>query len=155
MTTVVVNQDDRIGGFVAKGLNGVESIEDFGKFVTIGIERDGDLIAGCVYNNMRTHENVPFDMNIAFYAKNAKWASRANMEAILGYPFDYLKLKRITAVVRKSNKKVKKLISSLGFQYEGKARLAWDGVHDAYIYGMTKEDAKMCMTNLKENHNGR
>ena len=155
MTSLVYGQDDRVGKFVAQGLHDVSGLEDFGKFVTIGIEKDGEIVAGAVYNNMRSNGDIPFDMNIAFYASSPAWATRSNMEAILGYPFQYLKLKRITALVKKSNKKVKKLISSLGFQYEGKARNAWDGENDAYIYGMLKEEAEMCLDNLKENSHGR
>lgn len=153
MSVVIVDQNERVGDFVAKGLRDVESVEDFGEFASIGIEKDGALIAGCVYNNMRTNGTVPFDMNIAFFAKNASWATRDNMETILDYPFEYLKLARITALVKKSNKKVKKLISGLGFQYEGKARLAWDGVSDAYIYGMTRADANNCLKTLKDKRN--
>ena len=154
MTQIVFGQDQRVGKFVAEGLYGIDGVEDFGKFVTIGIARDNKLLAGAVFNNTRVHNGIPFDMNISFYAKNPAWATRSNMVAILTYPFDQMKLKRITAVVRKSNTKVKKLISTLGFQYEGKARLAWDGANDAYIYGMIKEDADMCLTSLKENHDG-
>jgi RimJ/RimL family protein N-acetyltransferase len=155
MTEVVIGQDDRVGRYVSEGLNDVESLSDFGNFVTIGIEKDGKIIAGAVYNNMRSNGGVPFDMHIAFYASNPAWATRSNMEAVLGYPFEHLKLKRITAIVRKSNKKVKKLISSLGFQYEGKARIAWDGKNDAFIYGMLKEESEMCLENLKDNSHGR
>jgi len=155
MTKVVYGQDQRVGQFVAKGLHDVDGLEDFGKFVTIGIEKNGDIVAGAVYNNMRSNGAIPFDMNLAFYASSPAWATRSNMEAILGYPFHSLKLKRITAIVMKSNKKVKKLISSLGFKYEGKARQAWDGESDAFIYGMLKEEAEMCLNKLQENRHGR
>lgn len=154
MTNVIYKQDERVGKFVADGLHGIDSVESFGEFVTIGVEKNGKLLAGAVYNNMRSEGSIPFDMQIAFYASSPKWATRSNMEAILGYPFDHLKLKRITAIVKKSNKKAKKLITSLGFQYEGKARLAWDGVNDAFIYGMLREEAKMCIAKLKEQVHG-
>ena len=155
MSCPVYGQDERVGKFVAKGLHDVDGLEDFGKFVSIGIEKDGDIVAGAVYNNVRSNGDVPFDMSLAFYASSPAWATRTNMEAILGYPFDHLKLKRITAIVKKSNKKVRKLISRLGFQYEGKARMAWNGESDAFIYGMLKEEADMCISRLKENHSGR
>jgi len=48
MTKVVYGQDHRVGQFVAKGLYDVDELEDFGKFVTIGIEKNGDIIAGAV-----------------------------------------------------------------------------------------------------------
>jgi len=35
---LVYGQDHRVGQFVAKGLYDVDELEDFGKFVTIGIE---------------------------------------------------------------------------------------------------------------------
>lgn len=152
MGELVYGEDDLIGQFVAEGLYDVDCVEDFGEFVTIGVADKGKIIAGAVFNNMRVNSGVPFDINIAFYAVNATWATRRNMEAILAYPFDYLKLKRITAVVRKSNKRVKKLISGLGFQYEGKGRRAWDGENDAYIYGLLREEALNCLAKLKENY---
>ena len=52
MSGPVYGQDERVGKFVAKGLHDVDGLEDFGKFVSIGIEKDGDIVAGAVYNNV-------------------------------------------------------------------------------------------------------
>tara|TARA_R110002167_G_scaffold103493_1_gene267734 strand:+ start:6099 stop:6563 length:465 start_codon:yes stop_codon:yes gene_type:complete len=154
MSELVFEEDALIGGFVAQGLYDIDCVKDFGKFVTIGVRSKGKIVAGAVFNNYRVHDGIPFDIQIAFYTASPVWATRSNMEAILRYPFDTLKLKRITAVIKKSNKKVKKLISSLGFQYEGKVRLGWDGKADAYVYGLLQEEAEMCIQNLKENQHG-
>ncbi len=155
MSKVIYFEDDRVAGFVASGLDGMQAVEDFGKFVTIGVEVDGEVAAGAVFNNMRSSRGVPYDVSISFYASDPSWATKEHMQVILDYPFKQLGVKRITALCRKANKKVRKLLEALGFQYEGKARLGWDGIYDAFIYGMTARDAENTITSLKESRNGK
>jgi len=60
--------------------------------------------------------------------------------AIADYVFGQLGCVRATAVVRKNNRTVRKVLEHLGFVQEGRLRRGYDGVKDALIYGILAGD---------------
>lgn len=109
MTAFVVN-DERVNRFVTEsnGLSG-HSIHS-----SIGVERDGEIVAGVVFCDV-TKTNC--FMHVAS-RPGVNWVTRAFLRYVFGFPFDGLKVKRITALVPESNTKALRFDRHLGFKDE-------------------------------------
>lgn len=96
---------------------------------------DGTILAAAWYYN---HRPMMYggDIEVAFAAGDARWATRKHIRAILSYPFVQLGCVRQTAVVFKRNRRVRKFLQGIGFRQEGVHRLAADGQEDAITYGL-------------------
>lgn len=79
------------------------------------------------------------DMEVVFAADNRRWVRRDLITAVLNYPFS-VGCHRLTAIIRKDNKKARKLVQQLGFKQEGKVRRADIDKHDMFIYGLLPEE---------------
>ena len=134
MYNFIYGDDDRIISWVTSKLRG--TIE-FKTGVAIGLEKDDELIAGCVYDNYRKH-----DIEMTFAASTPKWATPKTIGVFFSYPFVQLKVARVTAIAAKANKRARKMLERLGFQLEGVARRGMDGKKDACIYGMLASECK-------------
>jgi len=110
----------------------------FEKYQTLGVVRGGQLVAVAVYHDYREG-----GIHISFVSTTPRWASRRVLYGILvAYPFGQLKVNRITAVCRKKNKRVRRLLEGVGFKLEGLHRRGFpDG--DACSYGLLKEDYRL------------
>lgn len=110
---------------------------DFGVAVGMGVESEGRLIGGVVFNEWN---GVNVNMHTACEAKS-RWLTRSALWYFFDYPFNQLKAKRITALVGEGNVKSQKLIEGVGFRYE--AELV--GAHptgNLLIYVMRKQDCR-------------
>lgn len=104
----------------------------------IGILKDGVLIAGVAYN-LYNGKNV--FMTIATDS-GKNWATRKTLNAIFAYPFFQLGCSRVSALVRKSNKKSKRLCSRLGYVNEGCLRSFSDDEENMLVFGMLKKECR-------------
>ncbi len=118
----------------------------FDPCVAIGVVRNGELVAGVVYSNYR-HGNI----EITMASKSPRWASRENMAALLGYPFNQLKCRRVTCIVKATNHPVREFLCRLGFKEEGICRQAYDDGTDAVLLGMLRSECRW----LAEEVNGK
>ena len=114
----------------AEGLLGIK----FERYQTVGVLVDGKLAAVAVYHNYRQP-----DIQISFVSTTPRWAMPAAVRYITrGYPFDELGAKRLTAIVRKKNRRVRRFLEGVGFKLEGVHPRAFpDG--DAMTYGLLKD----------------
>lgn len=92
---------ERIGTFWVKGRGNA-----------IGKLKDGELIAGVVYEDWNG-PNV-----VCHIAGEGNWATPKFLATIFDYPFNQLKVRRITVPVCASNVKSIKLVEKLGFRKE-------------------------------------
>ena len=124
-----------IAAWVAKRIPNFKPV----KYVTMAFFKPGyGVVGGVVYHNYRGT-----DIEIAFAAeKGQQWASRDIIAMALRYPFD-IGCNRITALARKDNKRVRKLLAKIGFKQEGKLRKADDDGHDLFIYGLLENESRM------------
>lgn len=109
---------------------------DFLPCAAIGVRRGDKLIAGFVYNHYLGHQ-----IEVTVASVDPRWSLRRDIvRALFIYPFVQLGVTRLTCTVSVFNKKAIKLAEGLGFRREGLLRRGYDGVNDAYLYAMLREE---------------
>lgn len=110
--------------------------EDFGSCSTIGMnDKNGKLVAGCVYHRWR-----PFDCEVTFASITPRWVLPMNLAPLFHYPFVQHKLTRLTLIIGANNTNALRTNLRIGFKWEGRARKAYDGVNDAIVLGMLRDE---------------
>ena len=132
MIGIVTNIDDYVRAWVAKriGING------FGPSTAIGVQRDGQLIAGAVYHDYRDGQ---IEASIA--SDSPRWATRSVLYSLFAYPFIQCDANRLLVTCDESNDKAMKMNKQLGFTPEGILRQMYYP-NDAIIWGMLKDECK-------------
>lgn len=102
----------------------------------IGEVKNGELVAGVVYDGF-THSSISMHSRI----DNPKLVSREFYWAIFDYPFNQLKVNRITGIVKTSNKKAIQLNEKLNFKREALLRNYFPN-DDAIIYVLWPQDCR-------------
>lgn len=133
MKKIVLGQDDRVGDFVGKGI-GIEG--QFHSFSSIGLEENGELVAGIVYSDFNGN-----NLSASIHGLNRTWMNREFLWVIFHYPFEQAKVKRITAVVEESNSLSHNLVKRLGFTHEATLQQAGRS-GDLHIYRMFRDECK-------------
>lgn len=132
MSKFVVN-DLRTAKFVCEK-NGLR--ED-GINHSIGVERDGEIIAGIVYCEFN-------GTNVCLHVaskKNVVWVSRALLKMVFGFAFDGLKVKRITGFVPETNERARNFDERCGFKLDARLEHIFpDGA--LCVYRMFREDCR-------------
>lgn len=114
--------DDRVARFVSDRLG-------FGlcaPFTAMGIERDGQIVAGVIYNHFEGA-----DVHITAAGKG--WTP-AFMQAVGAYVFGTLECQRFTVITE--NEKVAKLACRLGGEVEGRMRNHFGYDRDGILIGV-------------------
>lgn len=106
----------------------------------IGVALNGKMVCGVVYAD---HQEMPFgnDIRLNIAATDPRWATKKNIGFLLGFPFNQLGCRRVTAIVARSNKRCRRFIEGIGFVPEGRIRHGFDGRQHALVYGLLKEEA--------------
>lgn len=94
-----------------------------------------DMVAVVGYFNY-----TPRNVEMAIAAEGP-WATRHRMREIFRYPFEFLKVERVTACTGDDNAKAIRLLEKSGFVLEGKLR-GWLPSGDCRIYGMLQRECK-------------
>lgn len=131
---LVYGQDAEVARWVAARAPHAEN--GFEKYVAIGIEEGGELIAGCVYNDYRGHA-----MHVSIASSTPRWANKKTLRAFFGYPFEQLQVGRLTAYTGKSMTGVRGFLERLGFVQEGELRKGFAD-DDCVIYGMLRDECR-------------
>ena len=126
---LIVTGKDRVAPWVAKKL-----FARFNADEAIGLERDGEMIAGVVYEDWN---GASFVVHIVVQGL----MTPAYLGAIFHYPFVYCGASKLIAPVAESNEESVRFVRKLGFREE--ARL-----HDAHpdgsvlLYTMSKDQCR-------------
>jgi RimJ/RimL family protein N-acetyltransferase len=107
---------------------------NFGAAVGIGVQKDGKLIGGVVYNDF----NGPNVCMHTAAVSGTPWLTRTTLWRFFHYPFIELGCNRVTALVGQGNIKSRKLVFGVGFRIE--AHL--EGAHptgDLIVYAMWRD----------------
>jgi RimJ/RimL family protein N-acetyltransferase len=132
----VFGKDKEIAEWV--GIQLAKDAEAFYPCTAIGIEKEGKLIAGVVYNNYQPE--LLIEMSIASLDK--RWATRHTLRALFVYPFIQLNLKRVQALCSAKNEGVIMFLKKLGFTHEGTHPCGYHGGVTALSFGMLKSDCR-------------
>lgn len=124
----------RVVEWVAKRTN---EFGNFGAAQGIGWQRNGELVAGVAYAEYNG-PNV-----VAHIASDGSrhWLTRQYLWTIFDYPFNQLKVKRITCMVGESNRDSRRFVVHLGFDLETTLRAAHP-TGDLLIFRMFAKDCK-------------
>lgn len=118
--------DGRIAQFVAEKIGSVF----YPPFVSMGIERDGEIIAGVVFNHYERHD---IHVTIAGHG----W-TKGFLNAVGDYLFRTMKVCRATAIT--ASPEVVKLGVRLGGQVEGTLRSHFGHGKDATVIGVLRDE---------------
>lgn len=133
MKTVIYGQNERVIQWVGQRIDE----DDFGQAEAIGLEKDGELIAGVVYN---WYTGPSICMHVA--GEGRQWLNRDFLFRVFAYPFLQLECNRVTGLVRTDNLDAQRFDEHIGFVREGVIRRgATDGT-DFILYGMLKEECR-------------
>ena len=132
MIGIVTNIDDYVRAWVAKRIG----IRGFGPSTAIGVQKDGQLIAGAVFHDYRDGQ-----VEASLSADSPKWATRSVLYSLFAYPFIQMDANRLLVTCDESNKKAMKMNRQLGFTPEGILRQMYCP-NDAIIWGMLKDECK-------------
>jgi RimJ/RimL family protein N-acetyltransferase len=110
MDTLVLDQKEAIGAWVAEQVNHTSS---WGSFYALGIMRDGQIIAGVVFNN---YNGANATAHIAI-ARQTRLVHKM-IEASFDYAFNFCKLKRLTGMVPSNEPKILAFDKHIGFEEE-------------------------------------
>lgn len=124
---MIVLERERVARWVSDRQTGDGGWGDW--YQAIGHEKNGELIAGVVFNHMSECDIV---MHIA---AGGQWLTSEYAYAIFSYPFVQLKMRRVTAVPMSKDKATRKLVEALGFVHEGTLRHHYTD-DDGELYGM-------------------
>ena len=78
MNRMIFGADDYLKQWAAARIG----IEGFGPSASIGVQRDGEIIAACVYHDLRDGQ---IEASIA--ASSPRWATRSVLYGLFAYPF--------------------------------------------------------------------
>lgn len=129
------DEPERIIEFVSRRL----AAEEFSKDArAIGLENDGELIAGVVFES-KSGPNI-----LMHVASNGgrHWMTPAYMAACFRYAFVQEGCNRITGLVRADNVDAQRFDEHLGFKREGQLRAACTDGTDLIVYGMLKSECR-------------
>jgi RimJ/RimL family protein N-acetyltransferase len=107
-----------------------------GEVIGLGLERDGRWVAAVAYHERQSH-----NVNASIAALPGS-LTKHYMKAIFDYPFNYLKVSRITSCVRPGNAASITWNKRVGFTYEGCQRKGYPDGEDKLIFGMLREECK-------------
>lgn len=104
----------------------------------IGLERDGKLIAGVVYEGYNPHN---IWMHVAA-EPGGRWLTRQYLYACFAYPFVQLKVDKVRGYVNASNTDARRFDEHLGFRPEAVLSGAAPDGGDVILYVMEKKDCR-------------
>lgn len=130
MKRIVFDEPARVGWWVCERIGG-EFNEKLA--VAIGLESDGQLIAGVIFDN---YLGRSIAMHVA--GEGGHWMTRSFARACFGYAFKQLKVKKIIGFVDSGNAQARRYDEHLGFVLEHVITDAGK-VADLCIYSMTPD----------------
>jgi len=110
MAQLVFDQSARVGEWVAER---VDQRGSWGDFYAMGVEQDGQIVAGVVINN---YNGANATCHIAIDKRTKKLVEL--FQHVCNYAFNYAKLKRLTGMVPTNEPHIIAFDKHLGFEEE-------------------------------------
>jgi len=134
MATRIVSDPGRVWSFVREHVH----IQATGGMKGLGLERDGELIAGVVYEGYTGH-NIWMHVGAE---PGARWMTRDYLRYCFYYPFVELGCSRVSGYVEASNTAARRFDEHLGFTQEAVLKGAARDGGDVILYVMWREDCR-------------
>ena len=134
MTTSIVSDPARVWEFCRQ----YTPIPMVAGMKGLGLERDGELIAGVVYEGWN---GVNIWMHVAA-EPGKRWLTKDYLRYCFYYPFVELGCKRVSGYVEASNEQARRFDEHLGFQQEAILKGAATDGGDVILYVMRREDCR-------------
>jgi RimJ/RimL family protein N-acetyltransferase len=134
MSTRIVSDPGRVWAFVKERV----PIQCVAGMKGLGLERDGELVAGVVYEGFNG-KNVW--MHVAA-EPGAKWMTREYLRYCFHYPFNEMGVQRVTGYVEASNELARRFDEHLGFRQEAVLKGAATDGGDVILYVMWKDECR-------------
>ena len=133
MSTTIISNPARVWAYVRSQVR----VEATSGMRGLGLERDGELIAGVLYEGWNGH-NVW--MHVAT-TPGKKWTLEF-LRYCFHYPFIELGCRRVSGYVEASNAAARRFDEHLGFQQEAVLRGAASDGGDVILYVMWRKDCR-------------
>jgi RimJ/RimL family protein N-acetyltransferase len=108
-----------------------------GKPAALGLERNGKLVAGVVYEQFN---GASVNMHISA-VPGRHWCNRLLLWAMFDYPFNVLKVRRVTGLICSTNADSIRFAEHIGFQHEATLKDASPN-GDLLVYVLFKDQCK-------------
>lgn len=109
----------------------------FGNCTTLAFSHRGELVGVALYSR---YNSINVEITIA--TTSPKWCSKQTLRAMFRYPFVQMKAKRMTAICRAGNARVRDIMARGGFIQEGELRHFYEDGENACIYGILPHEAE-------------
>jgi RimJ/RimL family protein N-acetyltransferase len=123
-----------IGEFVSRMVFGRE--RGIGKFVSMGVIRKGELIAGVLYHNWSSESEA---IEITAAASDPRWLTKKTLRAVFEYPFQQIGCQAVVARIAESNKRARRIWRAVGSEEYIIPRLR--GRHEAEVVMILTDEA--------------
>lgn len=147
MPRIVIGENEWLGPWMTTRQDGAVWVPGAGH--TIGLIDDNNQPIAVVYFDNYNEANV--NMHIAA-EPGKRWLTREFLWYCFFYPFEQLKVKRITGLVASNNAAARKFDEHIGFTLEATLKDAHPG-GDLLVYCMRREQCRWLT--LKDTRNGK
>jgi RimJ/RimL family protein N-acetyltransferase len=130
----LISNPARVFDFVSRHM----PMQPVGGMKGIGLERDGELVAGVLYEGFNG-QNVW--MHVAA-EPGSRWMTRGLLHNAFHYPFVECGVARVSGYVNASNMAARRLDEHLGFKVEATLSGAAPDGGDVLIYVMRRDDCR-------------
>lgn len=135
---LIIGEDAEVGEWVRVRMP--DPPEAWGPHITFGWQGPSGLRAGVVFNDFHRR-----DGNISMHVASdgsRRWLAREFLHCVFRYPFNQLRVKRITLFIDEANLDSLRFAHHLGFQIEGVLRRALPNNHNLVVAGMLREECR-------------
>lgn len=108
------------------------------RMVGIGLRRDGELVAGVIYEGINRNN---LWMHVAA-EPGRRWMTLDYLRAVFAYPFKVCGVRRVSGYVDESNADARRFDERLGFREEARLRGAANDGGDVIVYAMWREECR-------------
>ncbi len=140
MRAAIISDLPRVYAFV----NAHTPVELSSGMKNLGLERDGELVAGVLYDGF-TGSNIW--MHVAA-EPSRRWMTREYLRYCFYYPFVELGVRRISGQVAAGNARARAFDEHLGFRHEATLRGAGPDGDDLLIYVMWRDECRFLPRSL-------
>ena len=139
---LVVGHDQFFADWVAARIPQLAGTLGFGPCTAIGVAHGAVVLGACVYHGFAPQWR---DIQMSFASVDRRWligppGDRLGLiRGLMAYPFDQLKVARVTTYTPKRNREARRFLDRFGFKREGLIRRGF-GSDDMVVSGLLQSE---------------